>query len=67
MLRFGGTSCEIVLDEKVKAAGKKRFAPLRLHGQEYIAETWAMANMNMIIHDMEGQIARILTRRFSAM
>jgi type I restriction enzyme M protein len=34
----------------------KQFAPLKLYGQEYIAETWAMANMNMIIHDMEGQI-----------
>src|SRR5262249_28386077 len=48
--------CEIVLDEKMKAVRKKKFAPLRLHGQEYVAETWAMANMNMIIHDMEGQI-----------
>src|SRR5215831_9750349 len=48
--------CEIVLDEKMNVAGKKRFAPLRLHGQEYVPETWAMANMNMIIHDMEGQI-----------
>jgi type I restriction enzyme M protein len=48
--------CEIVLDEKLSAAGKKKSAPLRLHGQEYVAETWAMANMNMIIHDMEGQI-----------
>ncbi len=33
-----------------------RPAPLKLFGQEYIPETWAMANMNMIIHDMEGQI-----------
>ncbi|PKO19971.1 DNA methyltransferase [candidate division BRC1 bacterium HGW-BRC1-1] len=32
------------------------FAPLKLFGQEYTPETWAMANMNMIIHDMEGQI-----------
>ncbi|MGJ3244098.1 MAG: N-6 DNA methylase [Opitutales bacterium] len=31
-------------------------APLRLYGQEYTADTWAMANMNMIIHDMQGQI-----------
>jgi type I restriction enzyme M protein len=48
--------CQIVLDEKNRAAKKKKSAPLRLHGQEYVAETWAMANMNMIIHDMEGQI-----------
>lgn len=32
------------------------FAPLKLFGQEYVADTWAMANMNMIIHDMEGEI-----------
>ena len=25
----------------------------RLYGQEYVADTWAMACMNMIIHDME--------------
>ncbi len=31
-------------------------ATLKLFGQEYVPETWAMANMNMIIHDMEGQI-----------
>jgi len=31
-------------------------APLKLFGQEYTPETWAMANMNMIIHDMEGEI-----------
>lgn len=37
--------------------GKKRtVVPLKLFGQEFTPETWAMANMNMIIHDMEGQI-----------
>jgi type I restriction enzyme M protein len=45
-----------VLDEKMKLRSKTRYAPLRMHGQEYVATTWAMANMNMIIHDMEGQI-----------
>lgn len=30
--------------------------PLRLFGQESEPGTWAMANMNMIIHDMEGDI-----------
>lgn len=48
--------CELVLNEKMKAKGVKKFTPLKLYGQEYIAQTWAMANMNMIIHDMEGQI-----------
>src|SRR3990172_8600165 len=48
--------CELRLEEKMKAAGKKTYAPLKLYGQEYTASTWAMANMNMIIHDMEGKI-----------
>ena len=39
-----------------KNTGKKTRAPLKLFGQEFTAETWAMANMNMIIHDMEGEI-----------
>jgi len=47
--------CEIAMEEAAK--GKKRsVAPLKLYGQEYTADTWAMANMNMIIHDMEGEI-----------
>jgi type I restriction enzyme M protein len=48
--------CQLVLQEKMSLRSHKSFAPLKLYGQEYIAETWAMANMNMIIHDMEGQI-----------
>jgi type I restriction enzyme M protein len=48
--------CELALAEKMSLRSKKNYAPLKLYGQEYIAETWAMANMNMIIHDMEGEI-----------
>ena len=48
--------CELVLAERMQKEGKKKFAPVKLHGQEYTPETWAMANMNMIIHDMEGTI-----------
>jgi type I restriction enzyme M protein len=48
--------CELVLQEKMSRRSRKNYAPLKLYGQEYIGETWAMANMNMIIHDMEGQI-----------
>jgi type I restriction enzyme M protein len=44
--------CEIAMEEK---AGQG-VAPLKLYGQEYVPETWAMANMNMIIHDLEGEI-----------
>ena len=48
--------CEIAMVEKMSLRSKKKYAPLKLYGQEYIADTWAMANMNMIIHDMEGEI-----------
>lgn len=49
-------ACEHVLDAKMKLRSKSKYAPLKMHGQEYVATTWAMANMNMIIHDMEGTI-----------
>jgi len=43
--------------ERAGVRGQSRnYAPLKLYGQEYTADTWAMANMNMIIHDMEGEI-----------
>ncbi|MEX0828670.1 MAG: N-6 DNA methylase [Nitrospirales bacterium] len=48
--------CELVLQEKMSLRSRKTFAPARLYGQEFIPDTWAMANMNMIIHDMEGEI-----------
>jgi type I restriction enzyme M protein len=47
---------ELVMEEKMALRSRKKYAPLKLYGQEYIAGTWAMANMNMIIHDMEGKI-----------
>jgi type I restriction enzyme M protein len=48
--------CELVLQEKMSLRSKKKFAPAKLYGQENEPGTWAMANMNMIIHDMEGEI-----------
>ena len=60
--------CQNVMEEKRRAdipvrqskgkggLEKPPSAPLKLFGQEYVPETWAMACMNMIIHDMEGQI-----------
>ena len=48
--------CELAMEAKMEAANQAKYAPLKLFGQEYVPETWAMANMNMIIHDMEGQI-----------
>jgi len=49
-------ACEHVLDDKMKLRSKTKYVPLKMHGQEYVATTWAMANMNTIIHDMEGMI-----------
>jgi len=48
--------CELALKEKQDKLGKKTFAPLQLYGQEYTTTSWAMAKMNMIIHDMEGDV-----------
>jgi type I restriction enzyme M protein len=48
--------CQLVLNEKMQGTAKKDYPPLKLYGQEYIADTWAMANMNMLIHEMEGNI-----------
>jgi type I restriction enzyme M protein len=48
--------CQIVLEEKREAVGTRNAESLKLYGQEYTPGTWAMANMNMIIHNMEGQI-----------
>jgi len=50
------TKCRLIHDEKQRVAGKKNPAPIKLYGQENEPGTWAMANMNMIIHDMEGEI-----------
>jgi len=44
---------QLALEEKEKKISK----PLRLYGQEQNPVTYAMAKMNMIIHDMEGDIA----------
>lgn len=49
-------ACEHVLEDKMRLLSESKYAPLKMHGQEYVPTTWAMANMNMIIHDMEGQI-----------
>jgi type I restriction enzyme M protein len=56
--------CDLVLKEKMlrKNTGnnlsenKEKYAPLKLFGQEFTPSTWAMSKMNMVIHDMEGEI-----------
>jgi len=44
--------CQLVLLQKNKSIE----VPLHLYGQELNPVTYAMAKMNMIIHDMEGEI-----------
>ena len=48
--------CEIAMELGAGGKNKNNADPLKLYGQEYTADTWAMANMNMIIHDLEGEI-----------
>lgn len=48
--------CELFLEEKMKQQNQNKYPSLKLYGQENIPGTWAMANMNMIIHDMEGKV-----------
>ena len=48
--------CRLVVNEKLRTASDADVAPIKLYGQENEPGTWAMANMNMIIHDMEGEI-----------
>ena len=45
--------CELMFKERGEAISR----PLRLFGQELIPVTYAMSRMNMIVHDMEGEIA----------
>ncbi len=50
--------CELEMELRLRSAPEKhkRYAPLKLYGQEFIPSTWAMSKMNMVIHDMEGEI-----------
>lgn len=48
--------CELAMEGKERGFPNPKVPPLKLYGQEYVPETWAMANMNMIIHDMEGEV-----------
>jgi type I restriction enzyme M protein len=45
--------CELMVQEKYKEVKR----PLQLHGQEINHVTYAMSRMNMIVHDMEGEVA----------
>ncbi len=46
--------CELALNEREKEIAR----PLKLYGQEWTGSSFAIARMNMILHDMEGEIVR---------
>ena len=48
--------CELEMEAKMSLRSKEKYAPLQLYGQEFTPATWAMSKMNMVIHDMEGEI-----------
>lgn len=46
--------CELALQERDVKVSR----PLKLYGQELTGSSYAIARMNMVIHDMEGEIVR---------
>lgn len=46
--------CELALHERERDVKR----PLRLSGQELTGSSFAIARMNMVLHDMEGEIVR---------
>jgi type I restriction enzyme M protein len=46
--------CQLVLKER----DQKIDRPLKLHGQELTGSSFAIARMNMVLHDMAGEIVR---------
>ena len=46
--------CELALKEREIKVNR----PLKLYGQELTGSSYAIARMNMVIHDMEGEIVR---------
>lgn len=46
--------CELVLQQRERRISR----PLKLYGQELTGSSYAIARMNMVVHDMEGEIVR---------
>lgn len=46
--------CQLALKERDENIKR----PLRLHGQELTGSSFAIARMNMVVHDMEGEVVR---------
>ncbi|MHB0970960.1 MAG: N-6 DNA methylase [Thermoanaerobaculia bacterium] len=50
--------CELELLDREAAAGREVRKPLKMYGQELNGSSYAIARMNMVLHDMEGEIVR---------
>lgn len=50
--------CQLALRERLAKSGKKIDRPLKLYGQELTGSSFAIARMNMVLHDMDGEIVR---------
>lgn len=46
--------CELALQQRERRISR----PLKLYGQELTGSSYAIARMNMVVHDMEGEIVR---------
>jgi type I restriction enzyme M protein len=46
--------CQLALKEREKEIAR----PLKLYGQELTGSSFAIARMNMVIHDMDGEVVR---------
>jgi len=55
-LRSAAKSTENQVETLSLSEVETKYAPLKLYGQEFTPATWAMSKMNMVIHDMEGEI-----------
>jgi type I restriction enzyme M protein len=55
--------CEVAMEERAKGGNSAKVAPLKLYGQEYVPETWAMAKV--LINGTEGVIEIASTNKHS--
>jgi type I restriction enzyme M protein len=55
--------CEVAMEERAKGGNGAKVAPLKLYGQEYVPETWAMAKV--LINGTECVIETACTNKHS--
>ncbi len=55
--------CQLALRQRMERKGEPINRPLKLYGQEFTGSSFAIARMNMVLHDMDGEIMRGDTMR----